>query len=220
MTVAEFLQDVSSVEGSINTVQGNIDRIKTIQSQILGSTSLQQESSYGDERNAIFAETKELLFEIKDRIKKIERENARLSMTNTDIHLRKQRSEFLRDKFTRVLEDYRSAEDNYMKQQKERMLRQFRVVNPDASQEEIDEYLANPSGQPVFQQALTRTDKAKDALAYVKQRHDDIKMIEQTIGELATLFRELQLEIETQDTVLAEVEESVVETAVKIEKGN
>ncbi|RHZ79014.1 hypothetical protein Glove_152g32 [Diversispora epigaea] len=218
VSLAQFLEDTSSVEQSIKTIHSNIDRIQTLQNQILGSTSLQQESSYGDERNELLVNTKNLLFQIKDRIRKIETENARLPASDSNITVRKQRSEFIHEKFTSVLEEYRHVQDSYIKQQKDRMSRQYRVVNPDASQQEIEDYLSNPSGQP-FQQALVRTDKAKDAMAYVKQRHSDIKLIEQTIAELATLFHEMQLQVEVQDDIIVEIDSTMEKTTKKLEMG-
>ncbi|RIA82918.1 t-SNARE [Glomus cerebriforme] len=216
----QFLEETSVIDQGIQKIQSNIDRIQVLQTHILVSTSNQQEDTPGRERETLIAETKNLLFEFKDRIKKIEYENIRLPKNDPNLSLRKQRHEFLHEKFTNVLDEYRNVEDTYMRQQKERMARQYRVVNPEANQQEIDDYLANPSGQPVFQQAVIRSGEAKAALAEVQKRHSDIKQIEQTISELATLFSEMQLQVEAQDSVLASVEEEVTETLVKVEKAN
>ncbi len=216
----QFLEETSAIEQGIQRVQSNIDRIQMLQSHILVSTSTLIEDKYEEERENLIAETKNLLFEFKERIKKIEHENARLPKSDTNLSLRKQRHEYLHEKFTNVLDEYRNVETTYMRQQKERMARQYRVVNPEANQQEIDDYLANPSDQPVFQQAVIRSGEAKAALAEVQKRHGDIKQIEQTISELATLFREMQLKVEEQDSVLVSVGEDVNETLVKVEKGN
>jgi len=216
MSLSQFLDEVSDVEKSINVIKVNIERIQELQTQILVSTSSGQEDYHEKERNSLMVSTKDLLFKTKDRIKKIEYENIRLPSSDSNLILRKQRHNFLHEKFTNILEEYRRSEDAYVRQQKERMARQYRVVNPDANQQEIDDYLSNPSGQPVFQQALLQAE-AKNALADVKKRHGDIKQIEQTIFELASLFREMQLQVEEQDSVLVSVEDSVTESLVKIE---
>ncbi|CAG8532281.1 3584_t:CDS:2 [Diversispora eburnea] len=217
-SLAQFLEDTSSDEQSIKIIHSNIERIQTLQNQILASTSLQQEASQGEERNGLLVNTKDLLFQMKDRIRKIESENARLPATDSNLTVRKQRIELIRERFTDVLEKYRAVQDSYINQQKDRMSRQYRVVNPDASEQEIENYLSDPSGQP-FQQALLRTDKAKDAMAYVQQRHGDIILIEQTIAELAQLFNEMQLQVEVQDTVLTEIDEKVQIVTEDTEKG-
>lgn len=216
----QFLEEASAIDQGIKKIQDNIERIQELQTHILISTSDQQADTPGKERESLITETKNSLFELKDRIKKIQYENARLPKNDPNLKIRKQRHEVLHEKFTNVLEDYRNVEDTYMRQQKERMARQYRVVNPEANQQEIDDYLDNPSGQSIFQQAVIRTGEAKTALAEVQKRHGDIKQIEQTISELASLFSEMQLQVEEQDPVLASVEEEVTETLVKIEKGN
>ncbi|CAB4488261.1 t-SNARE [Rhizophagus irregularis] len=214
----QFLEEASAIDQGIKKIQDNIGRIQMLQTYIIVSTSDQQADTHRKEREGLMTETKNLLFELKDRIKKIQYENARLPKNDLNLNIRKQRHEVLHEKFTNVLEEYRNVEDEYMRHQKDRMARQYRVVNPEANQQEIDDYLANPSGQSVFQQAVIRTGEAKAALAEVQKRHGDIKQIEQTISELASLFSEMQLQVEEQDPVLASVEEDVTETLVKIEK--
>ncbi|CAG8627689.1 10348_t:CDS:1, partial [Acaulospora morrowiae] len=127
MSTSQFLEEISDIERSTDFIKANIGRIQELQKQILGSTSSDQESNYENERNSLMVYTKDLLFKTKDRIKRIEYENVRLPPTDPNLILRKQRHEFLREKFTNILEEYRGAEDAYMRQQKERMGRQYRV---------------------------------------------------------------------------------------------
>ncbi|CAG8741504.1 4311_t:CDS:1, partial [Acaulospora colombiana] len=117
-----------------------------------------------------------------------------------------------------VLDEYRGLENAYMQQQTERIARQYKVIKPNATQQEIDEYVSNPNSQPVFQQALLRTGEARDVLGQVQRRHEDIKNIEQTIAELAALFQELDLQIDAQDPLIVQIEGNVDDTNVKIEK--
>nr|CAG8456439.1 3648_t:CDS:2 [Entrophospora candida]CAG8456503.1 7460_t:CDS:2 [Entrophospora candida] len=210
----QFLEETSGIEHNINTIQKNIESIQTLQSVVLLSTSAQQEDVNIQKREKLMSSTKNLLIETKDRIKKIEYENVKLPKDDPNINLRKQRFQFLKEKFTNVLDNYRDVENTYMRQQKDRMTRQYRVVKPHATQNEIESYLNNPSSQPLFQQAVT-TGEARAAFAEVQKRHGDIKQIEKTIEELADLFREMQLQVEEQDTMILNIEESVGDTLEK-----
>ncbi|CAG8499344.1 1121_t:CDS:1 [Paraglomus brasilianum] len=217
---AWFLDETRVIDQRIAEIQTNITRINELQTNILTGTSSQQEATNARERESIMTHTKSILFEIKDKIKAIERENARLPRDHPELNLRRQRHAHLREKFTNVLEEYRGIEEGYRQKQKERMARQYRVANPDATQTEIDSYLNNTSNQPIFATSLVRTSDARTALAEVQKRHDDIKQIEQTIGELADLFNEMQLLVEAQDDVLVNIEENVDETLMKTEQAN
>ncbi|CAH1767800.1 14297_t:CDS:2 [Entrophospora sp. SA101] len=205
----QFLEETSSIENSINTIQRNVERIQVIQTRILVSTSAQMEDDGVQEREELTLNTKKNLFETKDWIKKIEYENIKLPINDPNNSIRKQRLEFLKAKFTNALENFHSVEDTYMRQRKERMTRQYRVVNPEASQDEIDNYLSNPSCQPL---CLIRTSEARAVFTEVQKRHSDIKQIEKTIEELAILFREVQLQVEEQDSVILNVEVPVEES--------
>ncbi|CAB4446124.1 unnamed protein product [Rhizophagus irregularis] len=77
-----------------------------------------------------------------------------------------------------------------MKQQKERLSRQYKIVYPDAKDEEIDEYLKNPTDQP----------------------------IEQTISELVALFEEIQLQVELQDEIIISITDEVKTVEVITER--
>jgi len=158
------------------------------------------------------------LWNAKDRIRIIQYDNARLPSTDPTFGIRQQRYEYLRTKLSSVLEEYRQAESNFMKQTKDRVARQYKVVNPSATQQEIDDFVSNSSSQPIFQQALLRTNEAKNALAEVQKRHEDIKNIENTITELATLFQELHLQVEAQDQTVINIGENAEVTAQKTEK--
>ncbi|CAH1756494.1 6802_t:CDS:2 [Entrophospora sp. SA101] len=214
----QFLEETSSIEHNINIIRKNIERIQVLQTRILVSTSIKQEDSDDKEREELMLNTRNILFDIKDRIKKIQYENAKLPIDDLNISLRKQRYEYLREKFGNLLEEYRRIEDVYMGQQKERTARQYKIVNLEATQDEIDSYLSSSSNQPLFQPALIRTGEARAAFEEVQKRHDCIKQIEKTIEELANLFRELHLQVEEQDSAIANIEESIEETLVNIKK--
>jgi len=214
----KFLNETSEIEQKITNAKNNIGRIQGFQGQILNSTSTTQEDVTIRERERFVSETRNLLVECKDRVKRIQYENANLPQADPNIGIRRQRYEYLKTKLSNVLEEYRQAESNFMRLTKDRMERQYRVVNPNATQQEIDEFVSNSDSKPIFQQALLRTSEAKSALAEVQKRHGDIKNIESTIAELAALFRELQLQVDIQDQTVINIEQNAETTAQKTEK--
>lgn len=216
--ISKFLNETTTIEQKITNVRSNITKIEEFQSQILVSTSTTQEDSTNKEREAFVGSTRNLLIECKDRIKKIQYDNVRIPSTDPNYGLRQQRYEYLRTKLSNVLEEYRVAENNFMKQTKDRMERQYKVVNPNATQQEIDDYVSNPNSQPIFQQALLRTNEAQNALAEVQKRHEDIKNIESTISELVALFQELHLQVEEQDQTIVNIEDNTEVTVQKTEQ--
>ncbi|RIA88700.1 t-SNARE, partial [Glomus cerebriforme] len=210
-----FLNEITEIDQKITNAKTNIVKIQEFQGQILNSTSTTQENFTTKEREALVSDTRNLLVECKDRIKRIQYDNVRIHSSDPNFGIRQQRYDVLRTKLSNVLEEYRQAESDFMKQTKVRMARQYKVVNPNATQQEIDDYLSNSDSQPIFQQALLRTNEAKSALAEVQKRHEDIKNIESTIAELAALFQELHLQVESQDQTVINIEQNAEATAQK-----
>ncbi|CAG8521834.1 22259_t:CDS:2 [Cetraspora pellucida] len=207
----QFFEEVNSIDVGITTIQTNIDRIQELESKIVISTTSTQEDEYNKERSNLMDNTKHLLLQIKDRIKKLESDNTRLQKSdpnNANISSRTQQHLRLHDKFNGILNDYRGIEDHYMRQQKDKIIRQYRVANPQATQEEIENYVSNSSNQPVFAHAV-RTGEARNALAEVKKRHGSIKKIESTITELVSLVQEMELTVTSQDPIISDIETSV-----------
>ncbi|CAG8555550.1 11736_t:CDS:1 [Racocetra fulgida] len=215
--IGQFLDKTGAVEKNIDIIKASISRIQELQTLILGSTLIQKEESYRQERDGLINYTRQLIIENKDSIKQLEDENARLHISDPNYELHKLRHEFLREKLANAVSEYQDVASAYIRQQEDRMARQYKVVNPNATQQEINNYLSNPT-QRAFQQAILRTGEAHSVLDQVKKRHEDIKNIEQTISELAALLKELQLQVEEQDPTIGRIEEQAEKTVSKLEK--
>ncbi|CAG8456777.1 3198_t:CDS:1 [Cetraspora pellucida] len=215
--IEQFLDKTGAVEKNIDIIKANISHIQELQTLILGSTLIQKEESYRQERDGLMNDTRQLIIENKNNIKQLEYENARLHTSDPNYELHKRRHEFLREKLANAVSEYQDVASIYIRQQEDRMARQYKVVNPNATRQEINNYLSNPT-QPVFQQAILRTGEAHSVLDQVKKRHKDIKNIEQTITELTVLLKELQLQVEEQDQNIIRIEENTEKTADRLEK--
>ncbi|CAG8645846.1 9749_t:CDS:2, partial [Paraglomus occultum] len=131
-------------------------------------------------------------------------------------------TEALRKKFMEAITNYQQVEFQNRQKYRQRLERQYKIVKPGATQEEIDAALDNEEGTQVFAQSLmqsTRYGAAREALKEVQQRHDDIKKIEKTIEELANLFEEMQLMVEVQDTQIDQIEQHANDVEQNLSSG-
>ncbi|RIA94709.1 t-SNARE [Glomus cerebriforme] len=213
-----FFQEVSSISDVIREIKNNISRVDELHSRSLGTIS--EDEANKRQLDSIVAETRNLLVQVKDRIKKIEVSN--LKVNPADLAVRKPQTANLRQKFMDTLQDYQKVEYQNRQKYRDRMERQYRIVKPNAAQEEIDNALDNDDGGQIFAQSLmnsTRYGAAKDALQEVQKRHDDIKKIEKTIEELANLFQEMQILVEAQDTAVTQIEDHAAQVQTDLEQG-
>ncbi|CAG8725550.1 2803_t:CDS:1, partial [Gigaspora rosea] len=221
MNTSEFLNETIEIERSIDEITLNIRQIQTIQTRQLTLTSAQQEIPFSQERNRLTDIILKSLTETKDRIRKIESENINLRKINhPDVTLRENRHALLKRKFTNALHTYREIENAYMKQQKDKITRQYQLVNPEATEEEVESYLQNPNEKTFFTHSSVGIGDAKEALAEVQKSYDDIQYIEKTIAELLKLFDEIRLHVEEADSSIQEIETTAQEHVVEMEKAN
>jgi syntaxin 1B/2/3 len=189
-----FLNETIEIGQKLTNVKTNITKIQELQEQLFDNNiSTTKEYSVTKERENLVSNTKNLLVEYKDYIKRFQYENSRVPSSDPNFGPRQQRYEYLRTKLSNVLEEYHQVESNFMKQTKDRMKRQYKVVNPNVTQREIDDFVSNSDSQSIYQQDLLKTNEAKNALEEVQKRHEYIKNIENTITELAALYQDLQL---------------------------
>ncbi|KAF3260815.1 Plasma membrane t-SNARE, secretory vesicle fusion [Orbilia oligospora] len=116
----------------------------------------------------------------------------------------------LERKFKQTLTNYQQIEVAYQKRSRELLVRQYKIANPNATDDQIrDIQEADPNAQ-IFTQATmqgNRTGAARSALAEVRSRHNDIQKIEKTMVELAELFEQMNQLVVEQDTIVEQIGE-------------
>ncbi|RKP05944.1 t-SNARE, partial [Thamnocephalis sphaerospora] len=215
---------VQYVQDTIGQIQNNVGRIEELHGRSLVNISDDQSTQITQQMDRVVDETRRCILDVKGRIKAIEIANQKVPASSGDLQMRKTQCGQLKKKFMDVVQRYQQVEQQFRQKYRERMERQFRIVRPNATQEEVDAALDANDGSQLFAQELvatTRYGEAKRALREVQERHEDIKRIEKTILELHALFQEMQTLVESQGEMIDSIENNVsnaanyTETAVK-----
>ncbi|GAA6062477.1 hypothetical protein JCM10212_000012 [Sporobolomyces blumeae] len=126
----------------------------------------------------------------------------------------------------RSVERWASLETAQRERVRERVARQYRIVKPDATDDEVRDVLATSAttAPQVFQQALSgsqRTSAALSALSEAQTRQTELAQIESTLIELAQLVQQVAELVAEQDAGIQRLEgtsaaiEQDVETGLK-----
>nr|CAG8553425.1 14970_t:CDS:2 [Entrophospora candida] len=201
--VGAFFDEVSSISDMIRKAQANISQIDELHSRTLGIIS--DDERIKRQLESITSETRGILTQIKDRIKKLEVSNLKQARSG-DIEVRKAQTSNLRQKFMETLQNYQNVEYQNRQKYRQRMERQYKIVKPQATQEEIDSAIDNDDGGQVFAQSLmnsTRIGAAKEALK----------------EELANLFHEMSILVEAQDQTIVDIEQEATQVSTNMEQG-
>jgi syntaxin 1B/2/3 len=145
----DFLSRVEAVKADIRTLTTHVGQIATLHQQSISSADNAGSSSALE---SMVTQTQVLNTSIKDQIKYLETDAAR-SQGNTvkDTQIRQ-----LKTSFTKQLQEYRQEEANYERRYREQIARQYRIVNPEATDSEVQEAMgADWGNEGVFQTAVS-----------------------------------------------------------------
>lgn len=214
-----FFQEVESVRGEIRHISELIKEMERLHRHAL--TTL-----YADEAQRTSRDIEELMHEInsvskglRNKLQRIGAENEELarrpSNGNADLRLRTNQVTQLSKKFRDVMFEYQRVQEAYKLKYRQQLQRQYKIVRPDASKEELDAIL-DADGTTLMAQQLFTVANAADAkrlLGEMNERHDEIMSLEKSVIELHQLFTDLAMLIEQQDDMVNNIETQVTEAA-------
>jgi len=202
--MAAFYSEIASLQDSVRAFNENIARIGDLHSRSLNNMDDASTQKNNAELDELVEETSALSSTLKRRIKALEAQGA----PGRDGQVRKQQTALVKSKFVEAIQQYQSVEQQYRVKYKQRMERQFKIVKPDATAEEIKAVVNDDGNGQIFQQALvdSRFTTSRAAYREVQERHEDIKRIERTLAELAQLFNDMSILVEQQDETINVIE--------------
>ncbi|OAX43584.1 t-SNARE [Rhizopogon vinicolor AM-OR11-026] len=200
--LSAFYAETSAIQDSIQQFDANVTRIADLHSRSLNALDDAATQANIAQLDSLTNETRQLSNGLANRIQALERPAG----AGQDAQIRKNRIDFVRTKFMTTLQRYQDVERQYRQQYRQRVERQFKIVKPDATPDEVAAVVNDDQGGgQIFAQALTSSTRYGDSrVAYkeVQERHQELRMIEQTLGELAQLFNDMA-------TLLNEQEEKI-----------
>lgn len=123
--------------------------------------------------------------------------------------------------FQMLLKEHQAIETTYRNQTKERAVRQFKIVKPDATDEELKAVTSEDNPQ-IFAQALLNTTAygaARNAYREVQDRHTEIQKIQKSMEELGQMFNEMAMLVEQQDEDIRQIEGNAQDVDTNVTKG-
>lgn len=156
LPLGDFLARVDGVKTRIGHLSSSIQDIASMHQRLLSSTDARASSQL----EALVSDTQVRNTQIKDEIKFLERDAAR-DPTNSS---KRTQIEALKRSFKSQLDDFYAEESNYSKRYREAIARQYRIVNPEATEEEVQEAANADWGEEgIFTQAVSLSIHASPA---------------------------------------------------------
>jgi len=203
--MSAFYTEISSIQDSLRTFNDNVNRIGDLHSRSLNNMDDAAAQRNAAQLDELVADTSALSTTLKRRIKALEKQGG----SGRDGQIRKQQTALVKSKFVEAIQNYQTVEQQYRQKYKQRMERQFKIVKPDATPDEVRAVVNDDQGGQIFSQALLNSNRygeSRAAYREVQERHEDIKRIESTLAELAQLFNDMSVLVEQQDETINVIE--------------
>lgn len=144
---SDFLSRVEAVKADIRTLTTSVSQIASLHQRSIASPDAGSTSAL----EALITQTQVLNTSIKDQIKFLETDAVRAK----DNQVKTTQVGALKGSFTKQLQEYRVEEASYGKRYREQIARQYRIVNPEATEAEVQEATeADWGNEGVFQTAV------------------------------------------------------------------
>lgn len=215
-----FMNEIQDINNSLDQYHGLINLISNKQRNYLQELDLNEEDiDYSTKQiDSLVSEAQSLQLSLKSRIKNVQTQAVQQKdQTKLD------QAETCRKRFLDLVQEYRLIEVNNSNQTKQQAARQYRIIKPNASDEEVKAAIEDGENtQQYFQQALMQSNRrgeAKTVLNEVNLRHRELLKLEKTMAELTQLFHDMEELVIEQDQPIQQIEQQINLAQNDIEQG-
>ncbi|KAK6459712.1 t-SNARE [Scheffersomyces xylosifermentans] len=214
-----FMNEIQDIRSFLGQYSNLIDLIANKQETLVHELEYDEDADFSSKQvESLVTEVHSMQMDLKKRIKNVQTE-AILSKDKIKID----QAEAVKVQFMESIQRYQRIESSKRQETKVQTERQYRLLKPDASEEEVKTVLeSGADSQQYFQQALmqsNRSGEAKTVLTDVQARHREILRLEKTMAELTQLFADMEELVIDQDQDVQLISEHVNHAQVDIEQG-
>lgn len=215
-----FMNEIQDINNSLDQYHGLINLISTKQKNYLQELDLNEEDvDYSTKQiDSLVAEAQSLQLSLKSRIK-----NVQTQAVHQKDQTKLDQAETCRKRFLDLVQEYRLIEVNNSNQTKQQAARQYKIIKPDATEQEVRAAVEDGDNtQQYFQQALMQSNRrgeARTVLNEVNVRHRELLKLEKTMAELTQLFHDMEELVIEQDQPIQQIEQQVNVAQHDIEQG-
>ncbi|KAK0639863.1 t-SNARE [Cercophora newfieldiana] len=225
LELGDFLSRVDNTRIEIRNLAADIQHIANLHQRTLSSTTTNSQAQH--QLDQVLALTQQKSATIRDQIQtlKLDTESTPDSgLSNSAFRRKKGQVESLTADFKKEVHNLLTERQRYESLCRDQIARQYRIVNPNATEEEVRSAADRDLGEDgVFQTALrtnnARTGQASAVLGAVRARQNEMHKVEQSLVELGQLFQDLNTLVVQDGVVIARIEEQTAQAEDNINKG-
>ncbi|EJP63095.1 t-SNARE protein [Beauveria bassiana ARSEF 2860] len=212
-----ILNECRDIDTGVAQIERNLEQLRMLQQRTLDDADSSSSSAANRQLDALSSETMAQYRELTERVRTIK--------SHPDANTPKNKPQVGRvdRRLKQAIQQYQQVESGFRKRTQDQMARQYRIVRPDASEDEVRAAVEDTSNSQVFSQALmqsNRQGRARAALSAVQDRHKALVKIEQQMVELSQLFQDMDTLVVQQEAAVTQIEQKGEEVVENLDKGN
>lgn len=216
MPQSQFLDQVTITKSHLSVLSTSLSHLHSSHQRAFASPNFSFSES-----DALSTSATSLTHEITAEIKLLNSEAFRDPQNS----IKATQARALKREFERVLKGFQDEEIQYRVRLRCVQRRQWKIVNPGASEAELEALADSEASSEggIFAQALlsgNRAGNSRMVLSNIQARHEEIMRMEKTLIELAAMFDELMSIVDVHEHMVESVEVNAVEAGEYLDKGN
>ena len=216
LLMQEFFTEAREIKSLMDAMRASMREIENSHDENLKTISTEKGREWSDQLEHLMQAANGLAAQIRTRLKEMADDNTEhaqrgVAETVAESRIRTNTYNSLTHKFVDLMSQYQDLQTKYKNKYRARVERQYRIVKPDATPDEISRSVEDPKSDIFTEQILAGAGHAaaRNALADIQERHRDILRLESSINEMHQLFLEMSLLVEAQGELIDQIEHQI-----------
>jgi len=221
--MTEFFSEVGAVKASMSQIRRNIESVEDNFGHYITAVTSDQAKERSSELDRLLNETTDEFKAVDKKLRKMKDDNEKQQqLGSAEMRIRTNMHHTLTKKYLDLLTNFREVEEKYKNMHREKIERHLKIVNPDATEDDIQKAIETGSTEGIFAKQFVDqqyAEEASSALQYVQSKHKQIMRLETSIEQLHQLFVDMAVLVEAQGELIDQIEKNVQDSRSHTEQG-
>ncbi|KAJ5075298.1 syntaxin-132 [Anaeramoeba ignava] len=221
--IEDYFSQVKLVEESISAIETQTKLFEKTQLNSINSTKSSESKHYAQKSSIIVQEIYQKAKIVKKTLQEMDNLNNLYIQKNgqiTEARIRKNQHQALVKNFMDAMKNFQQLQQKYQTKFKEELSRRYKIVDPNISETQIEDYIENQDGSQIFSVVDTQAyQEARSVLEEIEIKHSEIINLEKSVNEIHQLFVDMATLVEFQGKNIDNIENNVIQSADYIEQG-
>jgi len=221
----QFLGVAFEIASNITEIEKNVDKMKTLQRKVFATYVKSEREKFQSEladlentNKVIGRKVQKLIKDEKETIEKLESKKNQTSSNLSNLHIRKIQIQTHSQRFFEIWRDFNNIQVEYRDKVKNKLVTDLKITGCDLSDDQIEERI-DSGDMTAFSSILEDTNKAKEDLTAIQNRHEAFRKLEAGIIEIHSMFTDISNLVSFQGELINRIEDNILAAGGLVDQG-